>query len=245
MLSRLHRDFIAGLIRKSGFELHRAGRYPLGRSPFRDIAYILGDTQDPCIFDVGANIGQTLEDILRFWKDARVHCFEPGPRAFAQLQDRAEGHPNVKISRCAVGSEVGERIFKERKGSALSSFLESGSEFDSPPVSSYPVCIDTIDAYCARESIDHVDVLKTDTQGFDLEVMKGGGSMIGQGKIGMILVEITFAGYYDGQASAGQLIDYLTDHEFLPVCFYPMIYFKGHGHWIDGLFLHRARTIPG
>ena len=56
-----------------------------------------------------------------------MHCFEPGPRAFAQLQDRAEGHPNVKISRCAVGSEVGERIFKERKGPALTRSSRAGA----------------------------------------------------------------------------------------------------------------------
>ena len=37
------RDFIASLIRKGGYELHRAGRYPLGRSSFRDVAYVLGN----------------------------------------------------------------------------------------------------------------------------------------------------------------------------------------------------------
>jgi hypothetical protein len=90
-----------------------------------------------------------------------------------------------------------------------------------------------------------VGLLKTDTQGFELEVLKGARSMIDQGKIAMILLELNFAHFYEGQASAGQLFDHLTTHAYLPVCFYPMVYNNGRGFWADGLFLHRSRSIPG
>ena len=145
----------------------------------------------------------------------------------------------------ALGSEAGEQTFNEHEASTMSSFLASGKDYEPGPVSTYQMRIDTIDDYCARESIDHVDVLKIDTQGFDLEVIKGAESMIDQERIAMILVEINFAEYYDGQVSAGQLIDHLTAHGYLPVCFYPMMYCNGRGFWADGLFLHRSRSIPG
>jgi FkbM family methyltransferase len=238
-------DFIAHLIHKCGYVLHKANRYPVGRSCIRDVAYVLGNSRTPCIFDVGANAGQTLEEILRYWKNASVHCFEPNPQAFAELQRRAVGRSHVKLNPWALGSEAGEQTFKASESSTMSSFFAAGKDQSLRIVATYPMRIDTLDAYCERESIDHVDLLKTDTQGFDLNVIKGAAGMIDQGKIDMILVEITFVEYYAGQASAGQLIDYLTDHEFLPVCFYPMMYRDGQGDWTDGLFLHRSRTIPG
>jgi len=33
--------------------------------------------------------------------------------------------------------------------------------------------LDTIDEYCGLAGIDHIDVLKSDTQGFDLDVLRG------------------------------------------------------------------------
>lgn len=239
------RDLFARLIRKSGLDLHKANRYPVGRVPFRDAAYILGNQPNLCIFDVGANVGQTLEEIRERWSDARVHCFEPSPRAFAELERRAKGWPGVKLNPFALGSAPSEQAFREAESPALSSFLVGGTDNSSSATATLQMRIETLDAYCVRESIDHIDVLKTDTQGFDLEVLKGAGEMIGGGKVTMILVEITFADYYTGQATAGELIDHLTTHGYLPVCFYPMHYTQGQGHWIDGLFLHRSRTIPG
>ncbi len=51
------------------------------------------------------------------------------------------------------------------------------------------VQIDTIDDYCERAGIDHIDILKSDTQGYDLEVLRSAGKMLSAGKIKLVYLE--------------------------------------------------------
>lgn len=238
------RDIVARMFQVSGYEIHRANPYPVGRSPFRDAKYVLGEERRPVVFDVGANTGQTLEEVLRQWPLAYVHCFEPSVQAFGELQRNAAGIADVWVNQVAFGASPGRRAFHEYEGSTMHSFLMPGADYAGSPVRSDEVQIDTIDNYCAQRSIERIDVLKCDTQGFDLEVMKGAAGMIGDGKVTMILVELNFGEFYRGQATAGQLIDHLLASNYLPMCFYPMIYRDGRGLWCDGMFLHRSRALP-
>ena len=52
--------------------------------------------------------------------------------------------------------------------------------------------INSVDLYVEKEEIRKVELLKTDTQGFDLEVLKGAHLSIKSGKIANILIEINF-----------------------------------------------------
>jgi len=40
------------------------------------------------------------------------------------------------------------------------------------------VTITTIDAFCSANNIDQISVLKTDTEGFDAEVLRGADKML-------------------------------------------------------------------
>jgi len=238
------RDSVAKFIVRRGLVVHRAGRYPVGRSPLRDAEYILGDVTDPCVFDVGANRGQTLEAILKRWPAARAHCFEPTPSLLPEVNRRADGNPNVKVNACAVGSAAGELEFHEYGDPLLNSFLEPGKDLWEGAVNSIKVQTVTLDEYCERNGVEKIDLLKIDTQGFDLEALKGADGLLNDGKVAMILVEVNFWRFYENQVSPGALIDYLISKDYLPVCFYEMNYKRGQGSWCDALFLHRSRSIP-
>lgn len=64
-------------------------------------------------------------------------------------------------------------------------------------VGSSDVKVSTIDRYCADKKIERIDLLKSDTQGFELEVLKGARHMLVERRVGAIYVEITFAQLYD------------------------------------------------
>src|SRR5688500_16227435 len=62
----------------------KAGR--LGINPMADIRTLLAGIDAPIVFDVGANVGQSVRRFSRLLPGCEVYAFEPAPSAFAQLQ---------------------------------------------------------------------------------------------------------------------------------------------------------------
>jgi hypothetical protein len=54
----------------------------MGQDAYSDIKQIIGGRSSPVIFDVGANVGQTVDILLNLFPDAVLHGFEPGSTAF-------------------------------------------------------------------------------------------------------------------------------------------------------------------
>jgi hypothetical protein len=61
-LLELVRDCIRGALRRLGYDIHKI---QVGRHPFHDMRRLLGREREPVIFDVGANVGQTIESFLK------------------------------------------------------------------------------------------------------------------------------------------------------------------------------------
>jgi hypothetical protein len=54
------------------------------------------------------------------------------------------------------------------------------------------VQISTIDAICDQEGIDHIDILKTDTEGYDAEVLARAHRMLSKGQVQCLMCEVGF-----------------------------------------------------
>jgi hypothetical protein len=51
------------------------------------------------------------------------------------------------------------------------------------------VKLSTVDAFCQGQSLEQVDFVKTDTEGFEIEVLNGATRMLAGHKISLLLVE--------------------------------------------------------
>lgn len=136
-----------------------------------------------CVLDVGANAGQYY-DFLRGDVDYRgwVVSFEPIPEHVAALRRRAATEPAWRIESMALGAAGGRAPFNVMAGTQFSSFLEPDHSATTQFLEANAVR-ETIDV--AVHTLDEVlpglarDLgvgrfyLKLDTQGFDLEVVKG------------------------------------------------------------------------
>jgi FkbM family methyltransferase len=142
------------------------------------------------VFDVGAHRGESLDEFARWFPRAYVHCFEPGAEAFAALCRRARKNSRVTCVKAALSDNVGEGTLYVRRGTDNSSLHDYESEHPlEDRRDQETVRVDTIDNYCATQSIDHIDVLKVDTEGLDLSVLAGGHAMFDNGVIGTVQVE--------------------------------------------------------
>ena len=226
-------------IRKFRFALRKFGYdiYPThGRrdDPIEDIQSLSPDR--PIIFDVGANLGQTIAELRTACPDAIIHAFEPGAAAFETLQRTWGGTSDVTLNNFALGSEEAKRSFNEMLQHDMSSFLPTGKHGWGLITNRREVSIKTVDGYCAANGIAQIDVLKCDTQGFDLEVLRGAQQMMARDAIRVVYVEINFAELYVGQAAADEIMSFLRLNGFELVTFYRFHNVDYRIGWTDALF---------
>jgi FkbM family methyltransferase len=161
---------------------------PLRSVKERDFAIHLRQLFDllavDCVFDVGANVGQ-YRDFLReqVLYDGPIVSFEPIVRNAEILRERSRSDPDWFIEACALGPEPGTRALHVMKSDQFSSFLEPEhsvvpdfAELNVPThVESAEVrTLDDMHVRLqGRLGFNH-PYLKLDTQGFDLQVLRGG-----------------------------------------------------------------------
>lgn len=170
-----------------GIEMQQASR--MDRLPqARYLKKVFGTFGVTSVIDVGANEGQYRDFLRREVEYAgRILSIEPIPALAAQMRQRAGTDPAWTIEECAMGAEASVATFHVTQGSQFSSFLEPIEEttpifFGQNVVAeAIPVQVETLASLIAR----HADLLgdriylKLDTQGFDLEALKGLGDRAG------------------------------------------------------------------
>lgn len=208
----------------------------LGFDAYDDMRKIVGNDR-PVIFDVGANRGQTIERIRKTFGRPVIHAFEPGRDTFAELERRTRGTPDLHLNRLALGQRAESRTFFDTDPPDMSSLLEQSVDAWGKIKDTYPVQLTTADDYCAAQGIERIDILKSDTQGFDLDVLKGAHGMIDRRAIKLILMEITFSDMYKGSPRFDEIYSWLTDRRFALVSFYDFYYQHGRAGWTDALFV--------
>jgi FkbM family methyltransferase len=155
-------------------------RWRIEARPLRDATRKIFDFYSiTTVIDVGANEGQ-YRDFLRYNLDfeGRIHSFEPDPDLVAQLEIRARKDPRWTIHPFALGSAPGRltlNIFEARglnSFKAPTNFACYGLNERQRP--SREVDVKTLDSVAAEWPELVRTFVKIDTQGFDVEVFKGG-----------------------------------------------------------------------
>jgi FkbM family methyltransferase len=232
----LARDCIRGTLHRLGYDIHKI---QVGRRPFHDMQRLLGQEREPVIFDVGANIGQSIESFLQIRRKAKIHAFEPSQETFGELSEKYRGTSSLFLNNVALGSVAGTAEFVENTEPTMSSFLQPGAATWWGEVKQrVEVKVRTVDDYCDENGVDYIDILKLDTQGFDLEVMRGAGRLLAAQRIHLIYVEIIFSKMYRDLPRVDQIFGFLADRGFVLVSFYDFHYQNELVSWGDALFVN-------
>lgn len=189
-----------------------------------DLRRLVGPGSNPTFVDVGANCGQTLSWIKELYPQARVWCYEPDPRVFAELRTTATRWPEVVCRHVALGKAGGSASFFRNIDSATGSLLPSNFE-KSGDLKNYPDYLqkplDTIQVEVrtlAQEwdgfGCAALDLLKTDCQGFDLSVFQGAEELLLSGRIRHILCEVMLHQAYEGQTYLEDVLGWLRARHF-------------------------------
>jgi FkbM family methyltransferase len=145
--------------------------------------------RDAIIADVGANIGVNTMALAHLAPDGHVHSFEPDPTARTFLEENIEANSinNVSVHPVALGEAAGSAtMYHNREFLAGSMVVDQADETfrDYLTTARTPgaerlrgefidVDCTTLDAVVDKLALDRLDVLKIDTEGYDIDVLRG------------------------------------------------------------------------
>lgn len=142
------------------------------------------------MFDVGANIGQSAGRFLEKFPKSKIYCFEPARESFNQLQENLRDYQNVHSFKIAFGASKGKGKMVIQGLSKLSSLSDmANDEFINDEQKYEDVDLTSVDEFCADKGINHINYLKIDTEGADLEILKGAKNMLKNKQIDLVQVE--------------------------------------------------------
>lgn len=128
------------------------------------------------IFDVGANVGEWSDLVIKLKPAAKVYAFEPVKNTFDLLDARKSN--NLQCENLALGDMVGSVDFTTFEDDSTLNGINSRSLESVPNSKIEKVSMTTLDQYCKDNGIAKIDFLKIDTEGNELAVLNGAVEMM-------------------------------------------------------------------
>ncbi|MBL7848373.1 MAG: FkbM family methyltransferase [Cyclobacteriaceae bacterium] len=216
-----------------------------------DIARLVPVDRMNVIFDIGANRGDATIEFAQAFPRAKMYSFEPDQATMSELRRRTNRfQERVKVFNFGIGAKTESRDLTINRSSGGNSFLDISPDISqfaegdwTEPVTKTQAEIQTLDHFCAVNGIESIDLLKVDTQGFEMEVLKGGSLVIVPSRTKLIHIEVLFIELYKNQAFFDQVYQELTNRGFRLVGLYNPFYKTEEPHyllWCDALFVGKV-----
>lgn len=234
--------FVRILFRTWGLDLVRYSHSDRGLNPYLDMSCYIKNTS-PIIFDVGANLGESIESLLLTYPSAHIFAFEPSIESFTLLEKKYGKLNNIYLYCEALWSHNCNKLFNDNEYPYMSSFFELGVFGYGNILRKRQLELRSIDTFASTENLSHIDILKIDAQGSELDILKGCLDLFGSDRIKLILIELTFTNMYDGPPGFDTLLKLLYDNNFFLAGIYRQHFQKGFLSWADGLFVHKTLLI--
>lgn len=169
-----------------------------------------------CIVDIGANKGQFATFARNCFPHSRIISFEPLDRPARIYDSLFHDDAKTRLVRAAVGTERGTVVMHVTAQDDSSSPLAIGTlqnqAFGTVVVNTLEVPCGPLSDYLRDDEFGEENLLKVDTQGFELPVLRGAEGLLD--RFSAIYCELSFRELYVGQSLASEAIAYLFQRQF-------------------------------
>ena len=149
------------------------------------------------VFDVGANLGdwtrslinQTPSDLI---KTSKVWMFEPVPETFKKLNYKVSQIENGHVAEAyplAMSNEIGESEMVVLSETGGTNSLEFDKNMASGAITRVKIKKSTLDVFCHEQGVEHIHLLKCDTEGHDAHAVSGAYKMLNEGRLDVVQFE--------------------------------------------------------
>ena len=185
------------------------------RDIYRDQRELLKHKESGTIIDVGAYIGDTTKLYQNYFSRYKIHCFEPFSESYDYLSKRFINDANINIFNQALGCRTEKRKLYLSSHPNLNSLNKPNERlWGFKEEKSTDVATITLDDFCFNNKINHIDILKLDVQGAELDVLKGSKEFLEEGKISLINIEWQVVPLYENHHKYYKIAEFLADYDF-------------------------------
>jgi FkbM family methyltransferase len=163
------------------------------------------------IIQAGANIGQECEIFKRYTKN--IVCFEPLPSIYNTLK---MNHSDIESYNLALGDKKEKvKMFVASNNGESSSILKPLNHlkfYDITFNQEVDVEVVRFDEFMSNIKIKDFNILVSDTQGYELKVLKGFGDTLNN--IDSIVIEYINSNLYENDSNLTDITDYVKKYNF-------------------------------
>ncbi|MCC6600226.1 MAG: FkbM family methyltransferase [Crocinitomicaceae bacterium] len=198
-----------------GVVLLKKSFLPTGISMEADLSRHIDSNEIKNIFDIGANIGTMSRMFNDQFTNATVYSFEPVPATFQLLKENTSHYHRIKPYNVGFSSAPGRHRVYLQRDNGLNSVNDQVNKPDENMNGTFvDIELLKVDDFCRQNGIERINILKTDTEGWDIEILKGSERLMRERKIDFVFSEVGF--YEDNvrNTSFEELRKYLSGFGF-------------------------------
>lgn len=170
------------------------------------------------LVDVGANVGQFTLLTVALHPNVNVEAFEPLPAPASVFRRLFQGNDRVKLHQVAIGPSATSAAMNVARRNDSSSLLPiTARQTESFPgtdkIGTEQIKVVTLSSVVSPDAIRAPAFLKLDVQGYELEALRGCRDLLHIFEY--VYAELSFVEFYEGQAMAYEVIDFLAQEGFL------------------------------
>jgi FkbM family methyltransferase len=206
-------------MRCNGVCITYPGRHGLTLAEENFLKRIMPSMQSGVFFDVGANAGNYSSYVRNLAPKALIYAFEPHPSTFRALKKTAESKKFTAVNK-AVSASPGQTVlydFSTGDGSTQASLSKDAVQLFSATIVAHEIECTSIDDFLEENRIAEIDFLKIDTEGLDLEVLKGSRIALSRRRIKIIQFEFVQANI-TARVSMRDFFEVLSGHHLYRLC---------------------------
>jgi FkbM family methyltransferase len=196
------------------------------------------------ILDIGANKGQFILEAVKWHPGANLIAFEPLESERALMEYALAGLSRLTIHPVALGHEDTTAPFHVSSSADCSSILEQTPlQAETFPgtqnAAQVEIPVRRLDHVLDRSVLAGPVICKIDVQGFELNVLRGFGSLLDA--VDYLIVELTNIPFYEGAPNSADVVAFLAARSFKILGIYDMYIERGVSLQADFLFGRNAQ----
>ena len=139
------------------------------------------------VIDIGAHKGEYISSIIKNFNISKAYCFEPNPKVFKILNNKISLNKKIELLNYGASNNSGNILFNENIESSSSSINELNKNSNyykkkffllnflglNEVTKKIEIKVVTLSDFIVENNINKIDLLKIDTEGYELNILKG------------------------------------------------------------------------